>query len=101
MIGLIGQPEFPAGTALILPGTPWIHTWCMTFPIDVVFCDGSGHVLMVIETLRPWRISPFCWRARDAIELPAGTIRLSGTRPGDLLRIQTQASAVLKNDALR
>ena len=85
-LGLIGRPALVEGTALMLPGTTWIHTLFMAFPIDVVFFGASGHVLSTVEALPPWRVSPICWRARGAIELPAGTVRRSGTRPGDLLR---------------
>ena len=89
MLGLIGQPALLEGAALILPGTTWIHTLLMAFPIDVVFYGGSGHVLSVVEALPPWRVSPISWRARGTIELPAGTVRRSGTRAGDLLRVDT------------
>lgn len=93
LLGLIGRPLLRDGEALILPRTPWLHTCFMSFPIDVIFYGGSGHVLALVEALRPWRLSPICWRARGAIELPAGILHASGTRPGDLLRIDTAPGA--------
>jgi hypothetical protein len=41
-----------------------------------------------LERLVPWRLSARYWAARGTIEVPAGTVRTSGTRPGDLRRIE-------------
>ena len=87
MVGLIGRQSLPNGAGLILPHTLWVHTAFMAFPIDVVFYSHGGYVLLVIEHLAPWRVSPICWRAYAALELPAGTALAADTRAGHLLRI--------------
>ncbi|HEX2033942.1 MAG TPA: DUF192 domain-containing protein [Chloroflexota bacterium] len=85
LIGLIGRRELPLGAGLVLPGTPWVHTALMRFPLDLVFYDRRGVVLLVVPSLAPWRLSPFCRRAGGVIELPAGAATASGTRCGDAL----------------
>ncbi|MGI8424399.1 MAG: DUF192 domain-containing protein [Chloroflexota bacterium] len=94
LVGLIGRAELSTGAGLVLPHTPWVHTALMSFPIDVVFYSHGGYVQLVVEGLAPWRVSPICWRAYAALELPASTVHTSGTRDGDLLRIEPVPRAV-------
>ena len=82
--GLLAEP-FPLkeGEALVIPSAcPWIHTFFMTYPIDLVFIAPDGTVVG-IERLKPWRLSKIYWKADRAIELPAGTIERSQTNVGD------------------
>ena len=83
--GLMGRAGLPAGSALIFPGEKGVHTHFMRFAIDVVFYDGDLVVIEAIESLRPWRFSPYRRHAHGLIELPAGSVRASGTRTGDRL----------------
>jgi uncharacterized membrane protein (UPF0127 family) len=86
-LGLMGRDGLPAGGGLIFPGEKGVHTHFMRFPIDVVFYDAGGVVVDVVGDLRPWRFSPYRWRARGLVELPAGTAHATGTRPGDRLTL--------------
>lgn len=81
--GLIGRDDLEPGEALIIPRCRQVHTFGMRFTIDVLFLDGSGTVVRVCRGLSPRRISPVAWRARQAIELPAGTIDRTETAEGD------------------
>ena len=65
-----------------------VHTIGMRYPIDVAFLDKEDIVLKVVHGLRPGRISPVAWRARCALELPAGRLRETSTEPGDHLSIE-------------
>ena len=66
--------------------TSAIHTFFMRFAIDVAFVSRDGRVLEVRAAVKPWRISG-AWRAFAVIELPAGALEQSDTRPGDLLQV--------------
>ncbi|HEY3111202.1 MAG TPA: DUF192 domain-containing protein, partial [Chloroflexota bacterium] len=66
-------------------------TFFMRMPIDVAFLDGDGKVLRVASGVPPWRIGPVAWRARRALELPAGVLAASATRPGDRLSFEDSA----------
>ncbi len=60
----------------------------MRFAIDAVFVDGDGRVVRIVEHLRPWRIVAWARGARDCVELPAGSVRPTGTSIGDQLRLE-------------
>ena len=67
---------------------PMIHTFFMKFAIDVLFLDRELRVVRVLEELRPWRLSPWVFRAHSVLELAAG--RLQGTvRVGDCLELRS------------
>ncbi|NPV27629.1 MAG: DUF192 domain-containing protein [Firmicutes bacterium] len=85
--GLLGRPEMPHGSGLLLTPCRAIHTCFMRFAIDVLFVDREFQVLFVIEEMQPFVISPKIPEAKMVIELPAGTVRSSNTRVGDLLKL--------------
>jgi uncharacterized protein len=86
--GLLGRRALPVGAGLVLRPCAWVHTVGMAFPIDVVHLDAGGRVLRVVPNLRPWRLGPFVWGSRVAVELPAGTVAPTGTRAGDLVELR-------------
>ena len=75
--GLIGQPAPPAGQGVWLAPCRQVHTLWMRYPIDVVHLGQAGEVLSV-QTLPPWRIGRYLWRARGVVELVAGEARRLG-----------------------
>jgi uncharacterized protein len=81
--GLIGRPSLAEGAALWIIPCRGVHTRGMTFPIDVLYLDRTLRVVAVEEHLYPGRMTPFRWKARTVLELPAGTLRRTGTRAGD------------------
>jgi uncharacterized membrane protein (UPF0127 family) len=88
LIGLIGRKYLEKGSGLILPDCNAVHTFFMRFPIDVLFLDGEGRAVGRLENLPPWRISPFFWKAKTCIELPAGTLHNSSTWVSDVISIE-------------
>ena len=88
--GLLRQPAWPIGSALIIAPCQAVHTVGMRFAIDVLLVDRAGRVVRVRERVGPWRIVA-ALRAFAAIEVPAGTI--AGTvRAGDAVSV-TRATA--------
>jgi uncharacterized protein len=57
----------------------------MRFSIDVLLLDREHRVLSAYAVLRPFRLTAIRWNASSALELPAGTIAATNTRPGDIL----------------
>ena len=84
--GLLGRDALAAGAALIIAPCSSIHMFFMRFAIDVLFVARDGRVVKACEQVKPWRIAG-AWRAHAAIELPAGAIAMSDTRPGDYLEL--------------
>ena len=88
MRGLMWRPQLEAGRGLVLRPTQAIHTFMMAFPIDVLFVDTNLTVVHMIEKMEPSRLSPFVRQAQAVVELPAGTIAQTATRPGDTLALE-------------
>ncbi len=87
LIGLLGQTSLAPDTGLwIVPGNS-IHTFGLTFPIDLVLLDRRKKVVGVREYVRPFSITRPRLNVHSLIELPAHTIYRSRTEPGDQLVI--------------
>lgn len=74
MRGLLGSTELKSEEALWLSPCQQVHMWFMKFPIDVVFISHDGSIVGM-ESLKPWRISKFYWKAHAAIEIAAGSLQ--------------------------
>ena len=83
--GLMGRDALPAGEGLILRPCRAIHMRGMAFPLDVAFLDRSGAVLAAYHSIPPGARTRWHKAARDALELPAGTLVASGTAIGDTI----------------
>jgi uncharacterized membrane protein (UPF0127 family) len=87
-LGLMGRRGWSRSDGLLLERCNSVHTFFMRMPIDVVFLDGEGTVLRAVSSVRPWRVGPVAWRARRALELPAGVLAESATAAGDRLSFE-------------
>ncbi len=90
--GLIGRSSLEAGEGMFFPRCNNIHMMFMRFPIDVVFlspveAQKTDSVFLVSsfrENIAPWSIIPvFDLKARDVLELPAGSIERFSICQGD------------------
>jgi len=86
--GLLGAPPLRPGEGLLLDGCQAVHMFGMKQPLDVAFMGGEGRVIALYHGLRPGKRSKYHSRARQALELPVGTLRQTDTRVGDLLLLQ-------------
>lgn len=86
--GLLGRDGLSKNEGIYIVPTQWIHMFGMRFAIDVVFIDGDGRVLHMHHELKPNRLSRLVWQAEGALELPAGTLRETGTDVGDIIEIR-------------
>lgn len=92
LVGLLGRQALEEGEGLLLEPCNSVHTFFMSFPIDLLFLDGSDRVVRIVEALPPWRLTWPVGGARRVLELPAGTVRRSGTTVGDELSISSGGS---------
>lgn len=83
--GLLGRPAPRPGEGLLLSPCTAVHMYGMKYPLDVLFLDRAGRVLCLYPELRPGERTARHRNARHALELPAGTLARTGTRPGDTL----------------
>ena len=83
--GLLGRDCLEDGQGLLFKNCASLHTFFMTFPIDIIYADRKGKVLKVAPGVKPFKFVAAPMRAFYAIELPEGAIERSGTRVGDML----------------
>jgi len=88
LVGLLGHRELKASHALVIQNCNSIHMFFMRFAIDAIFVDHNNRVVGLIRNIKPFRLSPIFFRARDVIECPVGTIEFSKTQIGDLIEIR-------------
>lgn len=82
--GLLGTSQLGEGEGLWLEPCASIHTFFMRYAIDLAFLDGNDRVIYT-ATIPPWRISPWIRGAHSVLEMAAGALQKSRTRPGDQL----------------
>ena len=85
--GLIGRRGLRLGEGLVIRPCSSIHTFFMSFPIEVLFVDEGNRVVLATQPIAPWRIAPIVPSARYVVELPAGAVSASQTMHGDILEV--------------
>ena len=85
--GLLGRQGLAPGHALVIAPTNLVHTFAMKFPIDIVFVRRDGRVLNVRPAVPQRRIAG-AWGGFAVIEMAAGAVAPSDTRPGDALVLE-------------
>jgi uncharacterized protein len=86
-VGLLKHKGLGPGEGLWIVPCESVHTFFMKFPIDLVYVDKKKRVRKVRNAVPAWRLS-VCLTAHSIIELPAGVVEQTGTRPGDELLIE-------------
>lgn len=86
MKGLLGHTSLAPGEGLLIDPCNSIHTFFMKFTIDVIFLGRDGKVVRALHSVPPWRLTRMYFRANRVLELPAGTLKSTGTQAGDMLR---------------
>jgi len=85
-VGLLKHTRLDPGSGLWIVPCESVHTFFMKFPIDLLYLDRRHKVRKARSAVRPWRLSA-CLLAHSVLELPAGTVKQSGTQAGDELVI--------------
>jgi uncharacterized membrane protein (UPF0127 family) len=75
LVGLLNRRGLRDEEGLLLQPGGSIHTFAMRFPIDVLFLDEQGRILLYRPCLKPWRVALAPPRTRYVLELAAGRIR--------------------------
>lgn len=82
--GLLGRAGIP--TALVLEPASSVHTFGMSFTLDVAYVARSGRVLAV-RTMARQRLGLPRLRSRWVLEAEAGRFTEWGVRPGRVLQV--------------
>ena len=92
-IGLLLRKELPQGEGLWIVPSRGVHTFGMRFAIDVIALDGQGRVVDLVAEMKPWRVRLPRAGCVGVLELPVGSIALSGTRLGDAVAFEIAQKA--------
>ncbi len=85
LCGLLGRRSLDPEEGLLIRPSSGVHTFGMSFPIDIVSLDKRRRVIGVFEDIGAGTIRGLNLKTRSVLELPAGRIRLCGIKPGDEL----------------
>jgi uncharacterized membrane protein (UPF0127 family) len=85
--GLLKHTGLEPGEGLWIAPCEGVHTFGMKFTIDVVFLNKNKKVVKTSPNMVKRRIA-FSFRAYSVLELPAGTLALTGTVAGDQLEFE-------------
>ena len=88
LFGLLGKSHLDTGSGLWIKPSSGVHTFFMTFPIDVIGLDADLTVIKLWSNLVPYRLTSVSTRVRSVIELPSGRIDSSTTQVGDQMQLQ-------------
>lgn len=87
LMGLSGSSDLDPSMALWLIPCKQIHTFGMTYPIDVINLDRSGRVICALQNVKPNTIPKKSEGTMSVLELAAGTIQEQNIKKGDSLGV--------------
>lgn len=85
--GLLFRKSLQEGEGLLLIPCRQVHTFFMSFSLDLLFLNGKGDILELLPEISPGKWSPLIKEGYQVLELPAGTIRLKNLKKGNSLEI--------------
>ena len=88
MRGLLFRDPPAAGAGLLIDPCASIHTFFMSYAIDVVFLDREYRVLRRLSNVKPWRMSA-CVNAAMTLEMAQSAAQTIGLEPR--MELQWQA----------
>lgn len=91
--GLIGRGPLRPGMGLLIDPCRAVHMHGMRYALDVAFLSRQDDVVAVYPDLPPGARTPWHKPARRALELPAGTLAVTGTTVGDQIAMATAGDA--------
>ncbi|MDR7482931.1 MAG: DUF192 domain-containing protein [Armatimonadota bacterium] len=100
LLGLLAHRDLRFGDGVWLVPCNSVQTFGMRHPIDVVFLDVRRHVVRVVAGVRPARLILPVAGAHSALELPAGVVRSSETRIGDVIEFVAEPVARMEEDRM-
>jgi hypothetical protein len=90
MRGLLGRRSLDSEEGLWIRPSSGVHTFGMSFAIDVVGLDRDRRVIKLWSHLVPGRMTSLSLSMRSVLELPPGRIAETGIQIGDSLRMEPE-----------
>ncbi len=90
--GLIGCKSLPQDCGLWIQRCNSVHTFFMSFSIDLIFLDKNLVVKRIVAGVKPRRLVLPVWRATSVVEVNAGFLQINPIRVGDQLYVDHSVS---------
>jgi uncharacterized membrane protein (UPF0127 family) len=87
LAGLITRKDLQPDEGLLIRPCRQVHTWFMSFSLDIVFLDKEGKVIYLLPEMKPGKISPFIKESFQVLELAPGVISAHQLKLGEKLEI--------------
>lgn len=87
-VGLLTWRELADDEALLITRCKSVHTFAMSFSIDLVFVDPGLRIVDLKRQIAPWRSPRRVSAARHVIEVSAGSIDRWSLSKGDQLEVR-------------
>ena len=87
--GLTLYAEIKERQAFWISACPSIHTFFMTFPIDVIFTDSRLQIVSLFSNVKAGKILFGGFKSRNVFEMKAGQIESCRLKKGDLLHVES------------
>ncbi len=87
MKGLIGTKSLDKSETLWIKRCNSIHTYFMSFPIDLAFVDKNLVVKSVYTQTQPWKVIFPIWKASSVFEFNSGVLSDENISVGDKLNV--------------
>ena len=89
--GLLGHRPLAEGEGMWFKPCKSIHTFFMSFPIDIVYLTKDDVITKTVSNLRSFSLSIGGPQARTAVELPSGTVAQLKLGAGDQVIVRLAA----------
>lgn len=84
MRGLLLRSQDFAGNGLIISPCNSVHSFFMTYSIDLVYLNKDFEVIKIYTNFAPWQMSA-CYGARHVLELPSDKVSRLNIKIGSSL----------------
>ena len=85
MQGLIVHKPLEREEGFLIPHCKGVHTFGMSYTIDVIYLDSNGKILAIRNKLTPNSVGPIHFKTDAVLELPSGVIEETQTERGDVI----------------
>ena len=86
-VGLLNKKRMNPNEGLLIKNCNWIHSFGMKFNFDAIFLDKHNKIVCIIENIKPNKIMPIIFKAKNVLETKQGFAKDHNLKPKDKLEL--------------